>query len=68
MWRVMERMVVGNARIDEIDALEDVTGSRGPHDLRAGRRGGLADPGPDPFIPPRDGARIRARTEKLAAE
>jgi len=25
MWRVMERMVVGNARIDEIDALEDVT-------------------------------------------
>src|SRR6266542_5105443 len=25
MWRVMERMVLGNARIDEIDALEDVT-------------------------------------------
>src|SRR5450631_1999361 len=25
MWRVMERMVLGNARIEEIDALEDVT-------------------------------------------
>src|SRR5436189_1926893 len=25
MWRVMERMVTGNARIEEIDALEDVT-------------------------------------------
>ena len=25
MWRVMERMVLGNARIEEIDALHDVT-------------------------------------------
>ncbi len=25
MWRVMERMVTGNARLEEIDALEDVT-------------------------------------------
>ena len=25
MWRVMERMVTGNARIEEIDALEEVT-------------------------------------------
>ena len=27
---------------------------RGPHDLRARRRGGLADPGPDRPFPPRD--------------
>jgi len=25
MWRVMERMVLGNARLEEIDALQDVT-------------------------------------------
>ena len=57
MWRVMERMVTGNARIEEIDALRGRhQAGRGPHDLRAGRRGGLADPGPDPPFPARDGA------------
>ena len=57
MWRVMERMVRGDAEVAEIDALLDVThAGRGPHDLRARRRGGLADPGPDPAFPARDGA------------
>ena len=37
--------------------LHDVTKrDRGPHDLRAGRRGGLAGAGPDPPFPARDGA------------
>ena len=34
---------------------------RGAHDLRARRRGGLADPGPDPPLPPRDRGSDRAR-------
>ena len=32
---------------------------RGPHDLRARRRGGLADPGPDPALPAGDRASHR---------
>ena len=52
MWRVLERMVKGEAETSEIDTLLDVslTGRR-PHDLRAGRCGGLADPGADPSLP-----------------
>jgi hypothetical protein len=51
MWRVMERMVTGEARDrgDRHAAGRDQAGRR-PHDLRAGRRGGLADPGPDPHF------------------
>ena len=57
MWRVMERMVHGKAdgRRDRHARGRDHA-DRGPHDLRAGRRRGLADPGPDPPFPPRDGA------------
>ena len=57
MWRVMERMVDGRGR-DRGDrhAAGRHQADRRPHDLRARRRGGLADPGPDPAFPPRDGA------------
>ena len=59
MWRVMERMVKGDAEPREIDMLLDVTyADRRPHDLRARRRRGLADAGPDPAFPAGDGARI----------
>ena len=69
MWRVMERMVVGNARIDEIDALEDVTRQVEGHTICA-----LGDAAAWPIqglirhFRPEMGRRIRARTEKLAAE
>ena len=53
MWRVLERMAVGEAD-GEIDMLLDVSlPDRGPHHLRAGRRGGLAGAGPDPPFPRR---------------
>ena len=52
MWRVMERMVTGNARIEEIDALYDVTKQIEGHTICAlARRRGVADPGPDPAFP-----------------
>jgi NADH-quinone oxidoreductase subunit F len=55
MWRVLERMVKGEPRSREIDTLLDVRSqSRRPHDLRAGRRGGVADPGADPSLPSGD--------------
>ncbi|MBY0317109.1 MAG: NADH-quinone oxidoreductase subunit NuoF [Reyranella sp.] len=69
MWRVMERMVVGNARIDEIDALEDVTKQVEGHTICA-----LGDAAAWPIqglirhFRPEMERRIRARTEKLAAE
>jgi NADH-quinone oxidoreductase subunit F len=67
--RVMERMVTGNARIEEIDALygRHQAGSR-PHDLRLadGRR--LAVQGLIRHFRPLMEERIRMRTEKLAAE
>ena len=55
MMRVMDRLVRGEAEVEEIDMLlsRDQAG-RGPHDLRARRCGGLADPGPDPALPRRD--------------
>jgi NADH-quinone oxidoreductase subunit F len=60
MMRVMERMVKGNAEKREIDMLFDVyQADRGAHHLRARRRGGLADPGPDPSFPSRDGSADR---------
>jgi NADH-quinone oxidoreductase subunit F len=69
MWRVMERMVVGNARIDEIDSLEDVTRQVEGHTICA-----LGDAAAWPIqglirhFRPEMERRIRARTEKLAAE
>src|SRR5215216_6004134 len=69
MWRVMERMVLGNARIDEIDALEDVTKQVEGHTICA-----LGDAAAWPIqglirhFRPEMERRIRARTEKLAAE
>src|SRR5690349_17025070 len=69
MWRVMERMVVGNARIDEIDMLEDVTRQVEGHTICA-----LGDAAAWPIqglirhFRPEMERRIRARTEKLAAE
>src|SRR5829696_7880200 len=69
MWRVMERMVVGNARIDEIDMLEDVTKQVEGHTICA-----LGDAAAWPIqglirhFRPEMERRIRARTEKLAAE
>jgi NADH-quinone oxidoreductase subunit F len=69
MWRVMERMVTGNARIDEIDALEDVTRQVEGHTICA-----LGDAAAWPIqglirhFRPEMERRIRARTEKLAAE
>jgi NADH-quinone oxidoreductase subunit F len=56
MMRVMERMVKGECgEVEEIDMLFrcDQAGRR-PHHLRARRRSGLADPGPDPAFPRRD--------------
>jgi len=69
MWRVMERMVLGNARIEEIDALEDVTRQVEGHTICA-----LGDAAAWPIqglirhFRPEMERRIRARTEKLAAE
>jgi len=69
MWRVMERMVTGNARIEEIDALEDVTKQVEGHTICA-----LGDAAAWPIqglirhFRPEMERRIRARTEKLAAE
>jgi NADH-quinone oxidoreductase subunit F len=69
MWRVMERMVTGNARIDEIDALEDVTRQVEGHTICA-----LGDAAAWPIqglirhFRPEMERRIRARAEKLAAE
>ena len=55
MWRVMTRMAEGRAQKREIDMLLDVTNTdRGPYDLRARRRRGLADPGSDRPFPPGD--------------
>ena len=57
MWRVMERLRTGDAEVarDRHAAARHQAG-RGPHDLRARRRRGLADPGPDPPFPPRTNA------------
>jgi NADH-quinone oxidoreductase subunit F len=69
MWRVMERMVLGNARIEEIDALHDVTKQVEGHTICA-----LGDAAAWPIqglirhFRPEMERRIRARTEKLAAE
>ncbi len=51
MWRVLERMALGEAEHAEIDLLLDVAGQvEGPHDLRARRRGGVAGARPDPHF------------------
>jgi NADH-quinone oxidoreductase subunit F len=69
MWRVMERMVLGNARLEEIDALDDVTRQVEGHTICA-----LGDAAAWPIqglirhFRPEMERRIRARSEKLAAE
>ena len=69
MWRVMERMVVGDARIEEIDVLQDVTKQVEGHTICA-----LADGAAWPIqglirhFRPEMERRIRMRTDKLAAE
>ena len=69
MWRVMERMVTGNARLEEIDSLEDVTKQVEGHTICA-----LGDAAAWPIqglirhFRPEMERRIRVRTEKLAAE
>jgi len=69
MWRVMERMVLGKARIEEIDALHDVTKQVEGHTICA-----LGDAAAWPIqglirhFRPEMERRIRERTEKLAAE
>ncbi len=55
MMRVMARLVEGNASVEEIDMLLDVTKQvEGPYDLRAGRCGRMADPRLDQEFPGRD--------------
>ena len=73
MWRVMERMVKGNASVAEIDMLLEVTYEIEGHTICAlGDARGLAGPGADPPFPPGDGAphrRIsRAAARRRAAE
>ncbi|MBM3644701.1 MAG: NADH-quinone oxidoreductase subunit NuoF [Alphaproteobacteria bacterium] len=69
MWRVMERMVKGEARLDEIDALEDVTRQVEGHTICA-----LGDAAAWPIqglirhFRPEMERRIQARTQRLAAE
>ena len=69
MWRVMERMVTGNARIEEIDVLQDVSKQIEGHTICA-----LADGAAWPIqglirhFRPEMERRIRAHTSKLAAE
>src|SRR4051812_12235416 len=69
MWRVMERMVTGNARIEEIDALQDVTKQVEGHTICAlGDAAAWPIQGLIKHFRPEMERRIRARTEKLAAE
>ncbi len=69
MWRVMERLAVGDAHVEEIDALLDVTKQVEGHTICA-----LADGAAWPIqglirhFRPLMEERIRMRTEKLAAE
>ena len=69
MWRVMERLVVGNARIEEIDALYDVTKQVEGHTICA-----LGDAAAWPIqglirhFRPELESRLRARVTKMAAE
>ena len=61
MMRVMNRMVQGRAELDgDRHAGAGDPAGRGPHDLRAGRCRGVADPGPDPAFPAGDGGAHRA--------
>src|SRR3954471_5108849 len=69
MWRVMERLVVGHARIEEIDALHDVTKQVEGHTICAlGDAAAWPIQGLIKHFRPEMERRIRVRTEKLAAE
>ena len=69
MWRVMERMVTGDARIEEIDALHDVTKQVEGHTICAlGDAAAWPIQGLIKHFRPEMERRIAARTSKLAAE
>jgi NADH-quinone oxidoreductase subunit F len=70
MWRVMERLVLGNARIEEIDALQDVTKQVEGHTICAlGDAAAWPIQGLIKHFRPELERRIRERTAmKLAAE
>ena len=60
MMRVMARMVEGRAQKREIDMLFEVTKQIEGHTICAlGDARGVADPGPDPQFPARDGSADR---------
>jgi hypothetical protein len=67
MWRVMERMVKAGAEARDRHAARRDQAGRRPHDLRARRRGGLADPGPDPHFRPRSIDEFTRRYRSLSA-
>ena len=70
MWRVMTRMQKGDAAVERNrSAAGSDQGNRRPHDLRAGRRRGMADPGPHPPFPSRDSnAALPSASPTMAAE
>jgi NADH-quinone oxidoreductase subunit F len=69
MWRVMERMVTGDARLEEIDALHDVTKQVEGHTICAlGDAAAWPIQGLIKHFRPEMERRISARTSKLAAE
>ncbi len=57
MWRTMERLARRRRRRrHDRPPVRRHQADRRPHHLRAGRRRGVADPGPDQAFPPRTGA------------
>jgi NADH-quinone oxidoreductase subunit F len=56
VWRVMERMVEGNASVEELDMLLDVSYEIRSYNLHAGRRRRMAGTGADSSLPSRHGA------------
>ena len=56
LYAIMERMKKGDARLEEIDMLQELTKpDRGAHHLRAGRRRGVAGAGADQALQARAG-------------
>ena len=64
MWRMMERIARATPSSPRSTADRRHQAGRGPHHLRARRRRRLADPGPDPPLPPRLERRIAERTAR----
>ena len=68
MWRVMTRMVEGQAEVAEIDMLEDVTKQIEGHTICAlGDARGVAGAGPDPPFPARARAPHHKTRSRVAA-